>query len=56
MFEKIKELSFALNSDADMTKYKNVKEARKVLQEIKVESQALRMKINEDFKVSKSNS
>lgn len=51
MFDKINELFNALNnSKKDFSIYKNAKEARKILQLIKVEAQNLRNKVTENFK------
>lgn len=51
MFDKINELFNALNnSKKDFSIYKNAKEARKILQAIKVEAQNLRNKVTENFK------
>ena len=52
MFDKIKELVEQL-AEGDFTKYNNAKRARKVLQEIKVESQKLRNLIMDEHKKSK---
>lgn len=45
-FEKLNELmDTLLKVEQDFKKYKNVKDARKLLQEIKVEAQKLRLEI-----------
>ena len=50
MFEKIKELVSSLDENLDLTKYKNSKETRKTLQEIKKEAQFLRKEVLDIFK------
>jgi len=39
--------------NADFSKYKNVRDARKILQSIKVEAQSLRSKLTENIKLNK---
>ena len=54
MFEQLNELmDQLLKVETDFAKYKNAKDARKLLQLIKVESQTLRKKINDLFHDSK---
>lgn len=52
MFSKLNDLVNSLFL-SDKTSYKECKEARKVLQEIKKEAQLLRFNITEEFKKSK---
>ena len=55
MFETLNDLmDQLLKIETDFTKYKNAKEARKFLQSIKNEAQALRFKISNQFKDSKN--
>lgn len=52
MFEYLKELVEKLSIE-DKASYAQCKKARRILQEIKTESQKLRNKITEDFKFTK---
>lgn len=53
MFSKLKEMSNSLEV-SDISKYVQVKNARAILQKIKVESQKLRQTLTEAFKASKN--
>ncbi len=54
MYEHLNDLvDDLLKIEQDFSKYKNSKDARAILQDIKVESQNLRVKINEAHKASK---
>jgi hypothetical protein len=51
MFDKLNDLLDELNaSDKDLSKYKNAKDQRKILQQIKIEAQELRNKITKEHK------
>lgn len=55
MFEALNDLmDKLLKVEVDFSKYKNAKEARKFLQSIKQEAQALRFKITNSFKEAKT--
>jgi hypothetical protein len=54
MFEELRDVITGLVDDLDVSKYKEVKDARSALQKVKVLAQALRKKLSEDFKKTKA--